>query len=193
MFALMAAAAFVAPPVRFELNLPGRVVPGEFVKVQLVAKNTSDHPVVLTKLGPDGFDLGVRVTYDVERAGKRVERDGQGNLIAQWIVGRDITESAFEILEPGEALVLVKETFAHEFPHTPNTKDDWAKLDRTPLRPGVYTVRARYSFHRTFDSKVRNRSIPWARSLTPRASRLYHQTWTGTVDLAGKFEVTPER
>lgn len=161
MFAWMLASALVASPLKFELRLPERVASGESVQVRLVAKNVSDRSVVVTKLEPSGFDLGARIKYDVERAGKKVERDARGNLIAQWVVGPKITPGVFEVLKPGEEVTLLEEVFAHEFPRAPEDKRDWATLSRTPLKPGTYTAHVDYSFYRTFDPKREKGSIPY--------------------------------
>jgi hypothetical protein len=189
MLALMAALVGLGTPLRFELQVPKRVASGEKVEVRLVARNVSDRPVVVTKLGPNGTDVGARFEYDVARDGAKVERDARGNLIAQWMLGSKISERAFRTLQPGESFTLMEETFANELPRRISLKSEWATMPRTPLKPGIYTARAKYAFYRTFDPKRRERSMPYRRELTPEASRLYHRTWTGAVDLVGKFEV----
>jgi hypothetical protein len=187
MLALMAAMAGVATPVKFELQVPQQVVSGEKVQVRLVAKNTSDRPVVLTELGPIGSELGARLDYAIERGGAKIERDARGNLIAQWVTGRQICEKSFIVLQPGESSTLMEETFANQLPQRIRLKTEWQTMPRTPLPPGMYTARAKYSFYRTFNPKGER---SWrTRELTPAASRLYHQTWTGTVNLNEKFEV----
>ncbi|MGV3616353.1 MAG: hypothetical protein ACO1SV_13550 [Fimbriimonas sp.] len=189
MVTVLAAALLTKPALKFELDVPDSVRPGETVKVRFVAVNQSDRPVVLTKLEPNGDDLGVRYDYDILQEGKRVERDARGNLIAQWHISPVIGPHVFVTLKPGERYTLIEEAFTYSFPKRPSLKSDWETFPKTPLTPGTYTARVKYAFHRKFDPKAREGSFRMTRKLSAEASALYHQTWTGGVEVVETFRV----
>jgi hypothetical protein len=190
MVTLLAVAFLAKPALRFELDVPATVRTGEEVTIRFRAINDSDRPVVVVNLEPDARALGIRFRHSVERDGKTVVRDARSNLVVQSMIAEKIGKENFATLAPGEAVTLLEERFTHLFPREPRDKPDYARLKRLPLAPGTYTVRAKYGFHRTFDPKEKPyRSYPFRRTLTPEASRLYHQAWLGDVEVTRRFEV----
>jgi len=174
--------AVIAPP-RAELGIvldKEVYAPGEMVRVDVVLRNKGEDTFAVAHARHDG-QLSAHLIYELWCGDRRywpIEEETSIPL-AQVTTSNEVTSHRFTELWPGGGSNVGWMSFklaADE--EIPVMKADPPPAPR-PLKPGVYEIRATYSFKGPFDQY----------DFTSRAKRLFDMTFRGELRATKRFSV----
>ncbi|HRF60019.1 MAG TPA: hypothetical protein PLH94_08915 [Fimbriimonadaceae bacterium] len=183
MTAHLLAAVLVGPaPVQFEVKLSKQAIkPGESIRAELVAKNTSRQPVVVAKAIWDGAPAAY-ANASLYRGAVEYRYSGKSSMpMAQVMVSNKVDRNRFVTLKPGESVVVywTDVDAVYDFGSSKTRgKEDYAKARLTDLAPGRYEFNVEYGFER--NQLKKNLDQDWQKVIEfgPGAESL----WTSAVE-----------